>query len=148
MNEEKRGKNDNVTGHVLENLLNSKDFEQFTNLNQEDFVEESFGEYLEQLAESKGITKSDMIRDSGIERTYAYQMIRGLRNPNRDKVLMFAIGLKLDYEETQKLLRVSHHSALYPRIKRDAAIIFCLSRNLSFTEVQEMLSRIGEIPLS
>lgn len=147
MAQDKKTEGEGATRRVLENLLNSRDFSSFESSNQEDFVEESFCDYLSRLAESKGISKSDMIKNSGIERTYAYQLLRGLRNPTRDKVLQFAIGLGLDLEETQGLLRAAHHSALYPRIKRDAAIIFGLAQHLSYTDILILLDKIGEIPL-
>ncbi len=147
MDSNKKPDNNGATSRVLENLLNSHDFSSFENNNQDNFVEEPFCDYLSRLADSKGISKSDMIKNSGIERTYAYQLLRGLRNPTRDKVIQFAIGLGLDLDETQALLRAAHHSALYPRIKRDAAIIFALTNSLCFTDTLILLDRIGEIPL-
>jgi len=147
MDFDKKKNDSGATSRVLENLLNSHDFRSFENNNQDNFIEESFCDYLSSLAESKGISKSDMIKNSGIERTYAYQLLRGLRNPTRDKVIQFAIGLRLDLDETQSLLRTAHHSALYPRIKRDAAIIFGLTQHLSYTDILILLDRIGEIPL-
>lgn len=147
MDNNKNSKEPRATVKILSNLLNSHDFERFEKENHQEFVEESFCDCLIRQCQSKGMTKSTMINRSGVERTYAYQIIRGLRNPTRDKVLQFAIGLGLDFDETQMLLRAAHQGALYPRIKRDAAIIFSLAHNLSFTDTQSLLDQIGEIPL-
>ena len=133
-----------VTGRTLENLLNTQDFDSFVNENDENFTEDEFCTCLNRFCEEKNILKSDMVKNSGIERTYAYQLIRGDRSPTRNKVLQFALSLGLNLDETQYLLRVSHQSALYPRIKRDAAIIFCIEHHLSYTETQSMLDSIGE----
>lgn len=135
------------TAKILSNLLNVHDFDQFEEENKHDFVDENFCQCLCRLCGSKGVSKSEMISRSGIERTYAYQLVRGARNPTRDKVLQFAIGLGLDFDETQVLLRSAHQGALYPRIKRDAAIIFSLAHSLSFADTQSLLGQIGEIPL-
>lgn len=140
-----RGKKSrSITGQVLENLLNTQDFDSFLNENNENFTEDIFCDCLCKFCESKNISKSDMVKNSGIERTYAYQIIRGDRSPTRNKVLQFAIGLGLDLDETQYLLRIAHHSGLYARIKRDAAIIFCIEHHLSYTETESMLNSIGE----
>ena len=136
-----------ATVRILSNLLNSHDFERFEEENRQEFVEEDFCACLMRMCQSKGLTKSEMISRSGIERTYGYQIVRGLRNPTRDKVIQFAIGLGLDFDQTQNLLRAAHQGALYPRIKRDAAVIFALAHNLSFADTQCLLAQIGEIPL-
>ncbi len=136
------------TSGILKNLLNAKDFEVFTEANADSFIEENFGEYLCRICEAKGISRSDIVKLSGIDRTYAYQMLSGVRNPTRDKVLQFAIGLGFTVDETQALLKNSRMSTLYPRIKRDAAIIFCIEHQMSIIETQSMLDKIGEKTLS
>jgi len=144
MNTDDNKKNQSVTRRVMDELLNADDFDRFADDNDSGFLHDTLGEYIGQLAESLGISRSDMIKNSGIERTYAYQILRGTRNATRDKVLQFAIGLGLDLDRTQDLLRKAGQSALYPRIKRDAAIIFCIVHKLSFVETQSMLDKIGE----
>lgn len=60
-------------------------------------------------------------------------------------VLLLAFGFKADVKGAQELLRYSRHSPLYPRIKRDAAIGYCLEHRMSATEAQLMLSEL-ELP--
>jgi hypothetical protein len=50
-------------------------------------------------------------------------------------------------KETQRLLAVSQRGALYPRVRRDAAIIFCLNRKCTLEETNDLLEEIGEAAL-
>jgi hypothetical protein len=45
-------------------------------------------------------------------------------------------------EQAQELLRRADKSLLYPRIKRDAAIIFCLSRGMDVIDTQSLLESL------
>ena len=70
-----------------------------------------------------------------------------MRAPGRDIVLRLALVLALTPEETQRLLRAAQRGALYPRVRRDAAVIFCLNRGLSLLEADDLLRSLGEDPL-
>ncbi len=100
----------------------------------------SLPEHLEALCGERNILRADVIRRSGLDRSFGFQIFQGTKNPSRDKVIQLAVGFGLDYEETQGLLRIARKSALYPRIKRDAALIYCINRRLSFTDTQALLS--------
>ena len=56
-------------------------------------------QYLNTLLEEKQIDKSQMIKLSGLDRTYAYQILSDTKKkPNRDKVLAICFALKLSFE--------------------------------------------------
>ena len=55
-------------------------------------------------------------------------------------MLRLAFGFGLNVEETQELLRSAKKAPLYPRIKRDAAIIFGLSHQQTIMEIQSVLN--------
>jgi hypothetical protein len=61
-------------------------------------------------------------------------------------VLQLAFGFEADVEQTQLLLRHAGHCALYPRIKRDATISYCLKNGYSLIETQQTLSELA-LPL-
>ena len=82
-----------------------------------------------------------VIEQSQIERTYGHQLFNGTRRPSRDKVLQLAIGMGLNVEETQKLLRAAGKSPLYPRLRRDAVILFGIRKSFSIIDVQEALAK-------
>lgn len=50
------------------------------------------------------------------------------------------------FSELQMLLRMAGKSQLYPRIRRDAAIIYGLNNNYTVTQMQELLEE-QELPL-
>ena len=87
-----------------------------------------------------------MSKQDGSGRTYGHQLFSGKRKPSRDKVIQFAFGFGLDVEETQQLLKIAQKPSLYPKLKRDAAIIYCLSRNIEIAEVQNVLTGF-ELPI-
>ena len=52
------------------------------------------------------------------------------------------MGLSL--KETQRLLAVGGCGALYPRVRRDAAVIFALNQKMSLLQAEELLSSLPE----
>jgi transcriptional regulator with XRE-family HTH domain len=102
--------------------------------------------YIKRLCEEKELTPEQVIKKAEIERTHGHKFFNGTRNPSRDKVIQLAFGLALDCAGTQKLLTLAKRGALYPKIKRDAAIIYALERKLDFTKVQELLFDL-QLPL-
>ncbi|MBR4726143.1 MAG: hypothetical protein IK071_10240 [Lachnospiraceae bacterium] len=49
-----------------------------------------------------------------------------------------------DVFELLELLMLSGEGTLYPRIRRDAAILFCVIRKMNLYETDEFLTSIGE----
>jgi hypothetical protein len=52
--------------------------------------------------------------------------------------------MRLDVNETQRLLRIAKKGELYPRVQRDAAIIFCIQNRYSLIDTNELLESLGE----
>ena len=84
----------------------------------------SFVDYINEILLEKDLEKSDIIRDAQIPRTYAYQIFQGSKQAGRDKILQLAIAMKLNLEETNRLLTVAHHNHLYAKQQRDAILNF------------------------
>lgn len=131
------------TSTLLRQLFKAPSLDSFFEDNEQAFQTPSFREYLSQLCEEHGVRREHAIRRSGIERAYGYQLFNGTRKPSRDKVLQIALALRLEVDETQKLLQVAEKSPLYPRIKRDAAVLYCLSHEKGVMETQMLLSDLG-----
>ena len=102
-----------------------------------------FDEYIRGLCLARGEVQERVILRAGVDRTYGHQLFNGRRRPSRDKALQLAFGFGLDVEETQKLLRAAGKSELYPRLKRDAVLIWCLQEHKTVMETQELLSGYG-----
>lgn len=79
-----------------------------------------------------------------LSKTYVYQILSGEKAPRRDTLLRFALALQLGLESTQKLLTVAKLGALYPKVRRDAALICCLQKKLDCPKANEFLQEIGE----
>ncbi len=104
----------------------------------------NFHEYLNDLIQSSPLSASEVIRRSGIQRNYAYQILNGTKKPGRDKVLALCLALNLPLEETQRALTIAGESVLYPKNKRDSIIIFCINQGKSVQEADELLYELNE----
>lgn len=91
-----------------------------------------------------GMTIPQIIEKASISRSLAYQIFNGKRVPNRNLLIRMALAMKLEVDETQRLLKISKKGELYPRIQRDAAIIFCIQNNYSLIDTNELLENLGE----
>lgn len=95
--------------------------------------------YLLTLLEERGLTKSWLIRASGIDKSYAYDIFSGKKRPSRDKLLIFCFALGLSFDEVQRFFQVTSYPLLYAKLERDSVLIFALQHNLSLIDVNELL---------
>lgn len=131
-----------LTEDLLSELLVSDDPVAFAERNA--VGHRSLSGYLQQLLDEKGLARSQVIRDAGLNETFGYQIFMGQRNPSRNKVLQIAFAMGLDLRQANRALRAAGVSELYCKDRRDAIIVFCLSRGCSLQDVQEELYRFGE----
>lgn len=132
----------------LENTLNKVKDENSLNeyLNDIDNVlPASFHEYFNSLLT---IPKSELVKKSGIERTYAYHILDGSKNPGRDKILRLCISASLSVEETNRCLKLSKESILYPKSKRDSLIQYSINQHLSVIDTNLLLNEHNEEELN
>ncbi|MBQ9360801.1 MAG: helix-turn-helix transcriptional regulator [Lachnospiraceae bacterium] len=142
MNEASENKNDMTTSGLLRVLKASPECFKEKYIGPAD--NRTFQEYLKDLMEKRGVSASLLIRDSFISKTYFYQFLSGERLPGRDMALRLAFSLHLSVEETQTFLTLAKCGVLYPKIRRDAAILYCLQKEMSLPDSDEYLSEIGE----
>ncbi len=132
-----------TTGSLLQRIMKTTSLSQFFEQNKQHLKETDLASYLNALCREQGLSVSQVIGNAQIERSYGYQIFRGLRTPSRDKLLQLAMSMGLTIEQTQRLLRVGGQSALYPRLKRDAAILYCIRRGYSVLDTQDVLDQYG-----
>ncbi|MEG0854294.1 MAG: helix-turn-helix transcriptional regulator [Angelakisella sp.] len=99
---------------------------------------------LKELTESYGVSVSQIIFETNLSKSFVYQLFSGERNAGRDIILRMAFAMGLSVKDTQRLLSASNNGSLYPRVRRDAAIIFCLNKKLTLTETCELLDGLSE----
>ena len=127
------------TAAAENNLLKVKDIKDFLANNQENMLTLTFPEYLMMLLQQKKRKRADVVRDSGLEKAYVYQIFNGEKKPSRDKLIALAFGLHLNVEETQRMLKLGGCSELYARVPRDAVIMFAIQRNMDIIATDELL---------
>ena len=135
-----------TTEELLKLLFKEPRLEQFLSGRNADFFMPSFNEYISTLCKKRGEVPERIILRANIERSYGHQLFSGRRNPSRDVVIQLAFGFESDVEQTQTLLKIAQKSLLYPRIKRDSAIIYCLHNRISLEETQIILYDL-ELPI-
>lgn len=132
------------TDELLKSLKSSRDYNDFLSKEIGEISFASLAQYLELLIESKKLKKSDIILKGNLDKNYAYQIFNGTKtNPSRDKVLMIAFGMNLDFNETQVLLKKAKQPELYVRDPRDSIIIFCLEKKMTLIQANENLMDHG-----
>lgn len=99
----------------------------------------SFKDYLYSLMEARGLDAGKLGVISLLSRSFAYQICSGERQPSRDIILRIAVAMKVSVEEAQQMLRLAQRGALYPRDRRDAVIIYALSKKLGLYDTDELL---------
>ena len=95
------------------------------------------------LIRQKKRKRADVVRDSGLEKAYVYQIFNGEKKPSRDKLIAIAFGLHLDAEETQRMLKLGGCSELYARVARDAVILFAVQRGMDIAAADDLLYSNG-----
>ena len=128
------------TDTLLDGIFKASALDDFVKKHEDALQLPTLPEYLSALCREKRMIRAEVVRRAGIDRSFGFQIFQGVKNPSRDKIIQLAVGFGLGYEEAQALIKTAQKSALYPRIKRDAAIIYCLDRHLSFTDTQAVLS--------
>lgn len=107
----------------------------------------AFHEYLYLLMEERQISTPTLISTAYISKTYAYQFLNGERLPGRDIILRIGLATGLTVDEVQRLLTLAGKSTLYPKIRRDAGILYCLRKQMTLDETNSFLEDLGEAPL-
>ena len=97
-----------------------------------------------ELLEKAGLSAPEWMTAADVSKSYGYQILRGERVPGRDILLRTALSLGLSLKETQRLLAVGGCGALYPRVRRDAAVIFALNQKMTLLQAEELLSSLPE----
>jgi DNA-binding phage protein len=107
-----------------------------------------FAAYFTALPKVQARSKNELIRESGLDRTYAYHILNGSRKPSRDKIVALSLAAGLDLTETQRGLELTHEGILYAKNRRDAVLIYAVKNQLSVMAANELLAQFGETPLA
>jgi len=132
-----------TSNDLLQELNKIKKLDDFHKENKADITYPNAMKYLMAIASANGISKSDIIVASNIERTYCHHILSGDKQPDRNKVIALAFAGKLNLEQTQYLLKYSCQRELYVRDERDCAIIFAINKGMNLVETEILLHDLG-----
>lgn len=135
--------NKKPTQLLLEQLLGGQSITDFFLENRSDIYDLPLCEYLKAIITIKKRTSASLIRESGINRRYFYDILSGKRQPDQDYVLRIMIALHATIHDTQWLLKAANYPQLYVRNRRDAIILYSIEHKLTVKQCNEMLTRLG-----
>lgn len=124
---------------ILKNIDNESYLDEFVKITSTNFSDLSLPNFFQDICKEKGISKSDLIKNAEIDRTYGYQILNGTKKPSRDKLLKLCISASLDIEESNKALKLGNVGQLYPKNPRDSIIIFGINKKLNLFQIDELL---------
>ncbi len=130
---------DKNTDDLRQELMESPDLEQYLAENDAFFSSKDAAAMLNQLFKKCGLSKAALAKRSGMSDIYLHQIFSGRRNPSRSRLLCLCIGLGASLEETQELLKLCGLAQLYPKLRRDAIIIYGLTHRLSLFSINDSL---------
>ena len=125
-------------------LQDTRSLQPFLDDHEIDFLSLNLPQYLSLLLERHQLSKQDVLTASNLDRSLAYQIFSGYRNPSRNALISIAIGMHLTLPETQRLLKIAQRGELYPKNRRDAAILFAIFHHMDIIETELLLDSIGE----
>lgn len=96
-------------------------------------------DYFNIILAKKNLMPAQVVKASGLQNAYAYQIISGEKQrPSRNKLLALAFAMKLTLKETQQMLKVAQLPPLYPRKRQNLVVIFAIKEQYSLVNVNEV----------
>ncbi len=132
---------------ILSGIDSAQEMEQYMELPEVNDGYRTFPEYFQSLEPVQEMNSGDLIRNSGLERSYYYQVMKGTRSPGRDKVLRLCLAAGLNLKETTRALELSGNAVLYPRNRRDIILTVAVNQMADVDDTNLLLFKYGEKPL-
>lgn len=127
--------------------LKGDSFPSFSSQSGSGFLDPDIRDFFDELFLQTGLSRSAVIREANISRTYGYQIMDGTRVGKRDYYVAVAFAMRLDLTTTQRMLAVTSSGALHALIKRDAALIFAINHGYDTVRLYEFFIELGLAPL-
>ena len=127
------------TSEIVKELRLCPDFQTFYSENKEHMISSDLSQLLGELLQRKGLQKSQVIKNAELSEVYGYQIFSGVRVPERKKLLCLAVGMKLNIDEVQQLLKCAGYSQLYVKKPFDSVVLYGFCKGLSIVEINELL---------
>jgi len=132
------------TEELFQLLENTHQLADFLATHEEDLSSLSTISYLQQMLAQHNISKQTALEAANLNYSLGYQILNGYRNPSRNALLRLAIGIGLTLNEAQRLLKIAQRGELYPKNRRDAALIYCIQHRFNVIDAEILLEQVGE----
>lgn len=127
------------TTDLLNELNKCANIDKYFKKNEKSFIDQNLSTYFCQIFEERSLSKADVVRNSDLNKVYAYQVLAGKKSPSRNKVIRLCIGADFSVEDTNLALRIAGFSALYPKLGRDSIIIYGINKKFQIWQINEEL---------
>ena len=134
------------TDELLKLLFKERSLERFLQRNESAYLNTGFSDYMSAWCKAHQEVPEQLIRRANLEKSFGHQLFSGKRKPSRDTVIQLAFSMGADVAQAQEMLKIARKSPLYPRIKRDTVIIYCLHNKISLSDTEIILYDLG-LPL-
>lgn len=131
----------------IKDLDSIKDLDRYLGAIRDKYPQD-FPAYINEIIREKNISPAELQKKSYIERSYFYKVLKGTKNPGRDKIISIALAAGMDLKQTQRALEITKVGVLYSKSTRDCIIIFSLIKGMSISETNLLLEHYGENLLS
>lgn len=109
----------------LDSAINDKEALEFIKNSITPIKDRTFNDYFnEYLGKHPTMKTSEIVKKSGLHRTYAYEIINGNKKGSRDRVIALCFAAEMTVDELNHALLYSGNNQLYPKNTRDAYIEF------------------------
>lgn len=133
-----------ATDKLVHEIKSVKNIDNYIEVNASSLKETHFVDFLNKLLNEKNIKRSELIAKSNLSKQYIYELFSKKQiKPSKDTVIKICIGLGTSLEEANRLLQMAGYSHLYPKIKRDSIIMFCILNNFNIIESNLLLDEKG-----
>ncbi len=136
------------TSDLQAELMSAPSIDSYIKKNESYFSDQSVARMLKEVYDTRDLTKAALARRAGISEVYLHQVFSGRRNPSRDRLICLCIGLETSLDEAQALLKGAGFATLYPKVKRDAIVIYGLLHHMELDVINEKFFVEGEKTLS
>ncbi len=135
---------ENTTVELTNEILGADTMDDWSEDKSGDIIELTLSEYLQTMLKQYGLNKKEAISRAEIDMTYGYQIFQGKKHPGRNVLLQLAFGMSLTVDETKRLLYYGNAGTLYPRVKRDAYLMYALHNRFTVMQANQFLDDHGE----
>ena len=132
---------------LLNQIKDPSDLDKYVHMSNSQEDNFTLSEYILEVSKARHLTKSDIIKNADIYRTYGYEILSGKKIPSRDKLLQICIGNRFTLDETNRSLTLGRLGILYPKDPRDSILIYVLNNKIDLINANIILSEHTFEPL-